>query len=81
MDLSKSVWEFTYIERMGVVLDRFYYLTRESRRHKFKSEKYWTRLSENRNSNITRPRIPTHVANKALEDIRNQVVFKDGELF
>lgn len=75
--LSKEEWEFTIIDLM-VVVDAYRQMTRKTRRHKFQTDKVYSRLTGGRSSYremLLEEDVPTppDVFEEALEKVRSMV--------
>lgn len=78
--LSRALYVF-YLGRnrdmpFGVYLDLYKEETRQTKRHKWKADKRWSRLDK-RNSNITKPKVDKGVMQEAVTLFRMRIRYVD----
>jgi len=80
-DLCREQWSFCMMPD-GIVLQSWYYLTRETKRHKFKSSKYdgteWQRL-DRRGNRCEMPVPPQSVIDAVINDFRQSIKMAEKE--
>lgn len=76
--LTRVVYTFQWMERLNTVLDRVTFESRLTTRHRFKVESFWDRLNK-RDNRIEKPLVSNEIKQKALDEIRSQIVFGKGE--
>jgi hypothetical protein len=75
-DLTQIVWAFYFLQDKGVVLSEMFYMTRESKRHRFRVEddKSYSRL-EKRRYKLPYPEVPMEIQAEAVQHFRQQIKF------
>ena len=69
--LGQEEWSF-WLNDTRLVFDSYSIGKRETKRHKFKSDFYWSRL-DNRRSNMEKPELPEEVKKQAIEKLMQLV--------
>lgn len=76
--LSRTCFSFYlgrhYGKPFGVHLDTYGEQTRQTKRHKWKSNSFWSRLDK-RNSNIEKPDVDEIAKQEAIDQFRQQINF------
>lgn len=74
-ELSQTIYRFWITERLLVVLDSISHFERQTKRHKFVSNKHWMRLSR-RDSTIERENPPESVKEQAKQKLIEMIKFE-----
>jgi hypothetical protein len=77
--LKRIKYQFIWIDRFNVILDKVYFQERKTTRHQFQTVKYWDRLDRSswHPHKIERPEVPVEVSELAVQLIRDQIIWGD----
>ena len=70
--LKRELWEFDFTtdQTMRIYFDAFFFQTKESSRHKWRTQSHWQRLDK-RSNNIDCPNPPQDVIEQAKQELIN----------
>lgn len=77
-DLSKKEFTFTFLDGRGIVLNSYFEMERETKRHKFKVIKRWSRLNS-RDNNTSKPDLDLDIQTEAVSYFRQLVKMENEE--
>lgn len=77
--LKRIKYQFIWIERFDVVLDKVYFQERKTTSHQFQTVKFWDRLDRRSwgVGKVERPEVPLSVSEEAVMLIRGQIIWGD----